>query len=672
MSGKFHKILFFLTILIFSSINYSFAQELLEEELEYPVVPEFDEQNYGRTVLKLEDNTILERGFLKLDCEWDYFENSNFISPEVVYPENKLTFFEESDEHVCRLPKIFTEGSNYASFHCRVTGLKPNTVYGMNIYRKIFSSSRIWCNGKLAASQGWVSKEEFDSRPQQRSKIVELSSDDDGVLDILIHVSNFTMNHGGIVKMLTITEHSHLIKVYAINIFIELFIAGLLLSVLIYNLIIFLSNKKQYLYFSLALLAFGFMVSDLTAGFSIINLMFPNIPYAIEYKLYMLAVFFMMPVHVVYICGLYSIKITRMLWMVFIGIACFIITILMPIQIYQKYVAFILSSIYTAMMIPVYYMVVFMHRRITFRGIRILENLFVYGSNIVLIFLLAFSNIYYQYFFTELDFGYVKCFWYKIIILLFCLTQALITALRRELISRKVERISIKMKKSNESLSKYLPKSLMRMMNITDMTDIVLGENIALESMILSAGILNFADISENLTYKERINIIDRFYEIAIPVIREHEGIVFRITDKGLVAIFPKCNDAVCEVSLMIQNKLKTLKKELRKEGMPDINLGIGIHMQKVAVGILGVETRYHPAVLSSGIAYTEKIRNQNKKLNSSILITEEAMPYCRTYNDCLMDGRFVTIKGKAVLVYSLSQQVPEKYSEQTMELGNV
>ena len=43
----------------------------------------------------------------------------------------------------------------------------------------------------------------------------------------------------------------------------------------------------------------------------------------------------------------------------------------------------------------------------------------------------------------------------------------------------------------------------------------------------------------------------------------------------------------------------------------------------------------------------------QTSKMDAKILISEDAMTYCRTYADCIFEGHFATIGGERILVYS-------------------
>ena len=155
----------------------------------------------------------------------------------------------------------------------------------MTIYGRIFSCCRIWCNKELAGGAGILNRNESFARAAQTSEIIELPADSNGAIDIVIQVADFELEKGGIVKKLALTEKSNLEKKYLRLIFFSMMVIAFFSILIVYNLILMLMNRKPLLHFLFAVVSGFFTLSVATSGVSIFNLIFPNVPFWIEFRL---------------------------------------------------------------------------------------------------------------------------------------------------------------------------------------------------------------------------------------------------------------------------------------------------------------------------------------------------------------------------------------------------
>ena len=84
----------------------------------------------------------------------------------------------------------------------------------------------------------------------------------------------------------------------------------------------------------------------------------------------------------------------------------------------------------------------------------------------------------------------------------------------------------------------------------------------------------------------------------------------------------------------------------------------------------MGTSFRLDTTTLSDDVTLARAVANQTSKMNAQILITEEAMPYCRNYIDYMYEGHFFISDGKQVLVYSAMPIIKvESAYEETLEV---
>ena len=86
----------------------------------------------------VENSLYPENHYVLLNCKWDFFE-SKFLSPVVFYENDRtvdinLDWF---DGKQVSLPYEIESKKGFATYHCRVQNLKPETMYAITLYKSI-------------------------------------------------------------------------------------------------------------------------------------------------------------------------------------------------------------------------------------------------------------------------------------------------------------------------------------------------------------------------------------------------------------------------------------------------------------------------------------------------------------------------------------------------------
>ena len=145
------------------------------------------------------------------------------------------------------------------------------------------------------------------------------------------------------------------------------------------------------------------------------------------------------------------------------------------------------------------------------------------------------------------------------------------------------------------------------------------------------------------------------FLEIETPTfIKSTGGFISKYLGDGIISIFPEKNDSVCRCAVEIQRKFESMGPEFERYNIPMINIGIGIHCGKVAVGFMGNEKHIDAVACAESIVQAVEIEGLNKKFDSNILISERALNYCRTFIDCLYEGVMGEVRGEKTLLYKV------------------
>nr|MCR5046796.1 hypothetical protein [Treponema sp.] len=258
---------------------------------------------------------------------------------------------------------------------------------------------------------------------------------------------------------------------------------------------------------------------------------------------------------------------------------------------------------------------------------------------------------------------------YKIAILLFGLMQCGIYAFNRVWTLARIKRNSKILTDDNSMLSRFVSEQILKLMGASDVTKIIPGECRIIDALIFCAQIKHFSQLAETVDKKQLFSIVQTLHQKLSPIIFDSGGFVAKNINGGVIAIFQEKSTDAITCAARIQNKLKEIRRELRKQRAPDISVGISIHSGKIAIGTMGTKYRLDTSVLSDDTDLACVVAKQTSKINANILITEEAMPYCRNYIDYMYEGHFFIMNGKQILVYSAIPIVKKEDTyEETLE----
>ncbi len=191
------------------------------------------------------------------------------------------------------------------------------------------------------------------------------------------------------------------------------------------------------------------------------------------------------------------------------------------------------------------------------------------------------------------------------------------------------------------------------------------GEN--KEMTIFFSDIRSFTAISERMQPEELVKLLNRYFTPMAHIVRKNEGMLDKYIGDAIMAFYNAPLDVTehakkaCRSALEMIEHLKKLNTEFVKEGLPIIDIGIGLNTAKVIVGNMGSDDRFNYTVIGDGVNLASRVEGLNKNYHTKILITH--------YTKEQLDESFlcrrlepVQVKGKneAVTLYELMANTPE------------
>jgi class 3 adenylate cyclase len=177
---------------------------------------------------------------------------------------------------------------------------------------------------------------------------------------------------------------------------------------------------------------------------------------------------------------------------------------------------------------------------------------------------------------------------------------------------------------------------------------------------VLFADIVEFTALSESLNPETLVRILNGYFEAASRAVTRHGGHVAKFIGDGVMAIFgaPESNawhamDAVI-AAVALRDSINSYNHELRNDGLPPLDVRIGVHSGNVVAGVVGSRENLEYTVIGDVVNTAARIESLTRKHGVSILISADVRP--------ALDVRFQLrqlppeyVKGKAEPIVSFA-----------------
>jgi adenylate cyclase len=181
--------------------------------------------------------------------------------------------------------------------------------------------------------------------------------------------------------------------------------------------------------------------------------------------------------------------------------------------------------------------------------------------------------------------------------------------------------------------------------------DIELGGE-EVEATILFSDIRSFTSISESMSPKQVILMLNHYLTEMNQIIEDNNGVVDKYIGDAVMAIYgaplahaDSPGNAVRSAQAM-QAAMAAINTHFCDWDIPPISIGIGINSGTVVAGNMGSMSRLNYTVLGDAVNLASRVEGLCKLYGSSIIITESTRRQCPDLM-CLELDR-VTVKGKS------------------------
>lgn len=494
----------------------------------------------------------------------------------------------------------------YASYGLHIEGLNPQLRYALRTSHAL-SSCSIIIDGKEVSHQGSPGINYEKEIPGIKSSETVFRPHKDGTIDIIFNVSNFNHRKGGVFSELCLGEIEKMGKMFRNDLIFSGSIFVAIFSIATFFFLLFFFYKQAPFVIWFAITSFSLAIRGIFFYPHVAQHVFQNINwrlcYIIRHITFPLPIMFF-TIYLKKVLKLYY-KIPYLLILIVSALYSILILVL-PTTIsgelltyYQYFVAFAF----------LYSIVILVRALILKRELAI----WIFIASCILMFAACYDILVGIGILDGLYFIPVASF------ISIMLLSVMILNLYASSIN-KIELLNVEMKETNNSLIRFVPQEITQLFNKQSIKELEVGNNVELNLPILSADIRSFTNTSEKLTPANVFDLLNKYFALVVPIIREYHGIIPKYLGDGFFVLFPDGCKSAIKCAIKMQTMLGE-HKIMINESIP-LNVGIGLDLGDVLFGIIGDVNRMDSTVISASYRNAEKIQELTKQYKSPVLIS--------------------------------------------------
>ncbi|PIE85209.1 hypothetical protein CSA08_03035 [Candidatus Gracilibacteria bacterium] len=192
---------------------------------------------------------------------------------------------------------------------------------------------------------------------------------------------------------------------------------------------------------------------------------------------------------------------------------------------------------------------------------------------------------------------------------------------------------------------------------------------------VFFSDIASFTSISEKMEPHILFDFLNRYFNKMTQVLISNRGTLDKYIGDGIMGFFnaplklKNHEFFACKSALEQLNALKSLNQEFKDEGLPVLNIRIGINTGRIVHGNLGARgKRLNYTIIGDDVNLASRLESVNKIYGTSIIVSESV--YNKVSNDFVfreLDHVLVKGKNKAVFIYELVGYKNQDYDKETL-----
>ncbi len=209
----------------------------------------------------------------------------------------------------------------------------------------------------------------------------------------------------------------------------------------------------------------------------------------------------------------------------------------------------------------------------------------------------------------------------------------------------------------NNAIVRFFPHEYLKFLQKKSVVNVQLGDHVSKEMAVMFSDIRSFTTISESMTPQENFDFVNAYLRRVSPEIRNHNGMIVKYLGDGMMAIFPNSADDAVQAGITKLRRVHEYNQERANKGYAPLQIGIGIHVGHMMVGMVGEENRMQGDAFSDNVNLTARLEGLTKFYGVSMLISEQVLEKLSDpsqYQIRFLDRAIVKGRKEAIAVYEV------------------
>jgi class 3 adenylate cyclase len=208
-----------------------------------------------------------------------------------------------------------------------------------------------------------------------------------------------------------------------------------------------------------------------------------------------------------------------------------------------------------------------------------------------------------------------------------CVVAAALLAWKQLQVKGQLERQVENISRTRKAVEAFVPRFFLRKMGYTSILQVKCGESTDVAVAMLFSDIRHFTTVSEGMTSSKLFDWIQGYFKRVTTIIERRHGNVNQFIGDALFAIFSHANDAAwCAADMQSSVQQLNVERQCVDPSSFPIEIGVGLHFDVVAMGILGDESRHTCTTISASVNLASRLEGLTKQFGSRIIASQEVI----------------------------------------------
>ena len=208
-----------------------------------------------------------------------------------------------------------------------------------------------------------------------------------------------------------------------------------------------------------------------------------------------------------------------------------------------------------------------------------------------------------------------------------------------------------------DSYARFFPSEYLQFLRKASVTQVQLGDYVSKTMAVMFSDIRSFTNLSESMTPQENFNFVNAYLQRVSPEIRNHYGIIVKFLGDGMMAVFPEGADDAVKAGIAKQKRVHEYNSERLAKGDLPVQVGIGIHVGHMMLGMVGEYNRIQGDAYSDNVNLTARLEGLTKFYGVSMLISGQTLEHLSNpaqYQIRFLDRAIVKGRNELIAVYEV------------------